>query len=292
MTYRSKFPHTKITVTGQGNLVTITLTTPLTKRRCYSLKTRAAIRSFSRKSRLRFMRLMARLAFSDSVFVTLTYGQKFPTVAEAKLHLREFCRRLSRTYNKSAFVWRQELQQRGAIHFHLIITRTKYIPKNDIMLTWASVIGNEYCDFTETLNGREGPARPPFTRIEQVRSRKKLTNYVSKYLAKVSGGDASGFNDVPYLHTVLGEVVSVGRQWGIYCRANLIFAIAVSVTLVYGDWYRHMANAMGDVWAYCHRAIYRDTGFSLFTDKAIRWVEKAMNYYSLYSFDDGYDEWS
>lgn len=266
--------------------MTIALNTPLTKRRNWSGSTRGLVSEFSRKSRLRLMRFMARLLFGQCVFVTLTYGQDFPPVPVAKRHLKEFCRRLHKLYPKSAFVWRQEFQQRGAVHFHLIITRAKFIPKSEIMMMWANVINYVYWDFTEENNGRLGPGRPPMTRIEKIRSRKKLTNYVSKYLAKNPRESADGFNDVPYLDNTFSGEVTIGRQWGVYYRENLVFALIVQTTLVYGDWYRHMTTAMGEVWAYCHRAIYRDTGFALFYDQASVWVERALTYYMLYSFDD------
>lgn len=257
------------------------------RRRSYTASQRGMVTCFSRKSRLRLMRLMARLAWSDCVFITLTYGQAFPSVSIAKSHLREFCRRLARLNNNAAFIWRQELQKRGAIHFHIIMTNTTFIDKTVIAMTWASVIGYEYCDFTEEDNGRLGPGRPPFTRIEKVHNRRKLSNYVSKYLAKVAP-DASGFNDVPYLHTGGGVVQSVGRQWGIYRRDNLIFALLVTATLVMGDWFWHMKIAMAGVWKRVVRWRSRDMGWSLFVEQAEKWVFRATDYYQTYSFDDLY----
>lgn len=277
--------HSQVTVTGQGSLVTVKIRNPLISGKNYSASVRGLITTLSRKSRLRFMRFIATLLLQNALFVTLTYGQTYPSVKIAKLHLREFCRRLNRLYPNAAFIWRQEFQERGAVHFHLIITDCNFIPKSLIMLTWANVINYVYWDFTEEDNGRFGPARPPFTRVERIDSVKKLTNYVSKYLAKVSP-DAGGFNDVPYLHDAITGEISAGRQWGVYYRANLNYAIIVETTLLYGDWYRHMTCAMGEIWKYCHRAIYRDTGFALFYDSASVWVERALTYFRLFSFDD------
>jgi len=253
-----------------------------------NVSVRGMVTCYTRKSRLRFMKFMATLLFRPGVFLTLTYGQSYPPPDVAKLHLREFCRRLSRLNNRAAFIWRQELQARGAIHFHIIMTNTTFVEKSKIALLWASVIGYEYCDFTEVVNGREGPPRPPFTRIERIHTPRKLVNYVGKYMAKV----ASGFNDVPYLHSVGGEVVSVGRQWGVYRRENLIFAILVTTSLVYGDWFDHMKIAMSNVWKRVCRWRSRDMGWSLFVEASEKWVENALCYYALYSFDDGRDGWA
>jgi len=84
--------------------------------------TRGRITAFSPASRRRLIRLFARLEMAKirTSFLTLTFHQS-PSTIEAKAALKRFLMRLRRKYADVAGVWRMELQERGAIHFHLLI---------------------------------------------------------------------------------------------------------------------------------------------------------------------------
>ena len=170
---------------------------------------------FSRSSRIRLLRKIARVApvpskgFRSNVsFLTLT-TRAFFHPREAKAYLRAFLKRLYRKFPRVAVIWRMEYQKRGAPHFHLILYNCPYVDKVWIQEQWGEIVGQEM----------------PFTRIEAIRSYKHLVNYASKYAAKI---DDCGFNIGAYL--AAGENVdeyksqSAGRVWGVWHRDSLPWA--------------------------------------------------------------------
>ena len=184
----------------QGSLVKVHGSPPNPSEK---MSKRGNVTSFSKKSRKRLLEIIARLDdVKQALFITLTYGQKFPTEAVANKNIKAFIRKLRAIWPRIGIIWRRELQQRGAPHFHMIVFNVKYIPKNWIAMTWAETIAYEHLDFSQ------GEPLPPFTRIEAIDNKKKAMLYVSKYVAKVAdAGD--GLNDVPYQNTE-----STGRHWG------------------------------------------------------------------------------
>lgn len=201
----------------QGGLVKIHGTAPVQEN---SAK-RGNVLHFSNKSRKRLLEMIARLSdVKQALFLTLTYGQQFPTENEANKHLKAFIRRLREVWPRIGIIWRRELQKRGAPHFHLIIFNVPYIPKRNIALWWSESIPYECLDFSG------GEPLPPFTRIEQIDNKKKAMLYVSKYVAKVAEVD-TGFNDMPYQNG--GQ--SKGRFWGITGREFMPFAVLFEIAL-------------------------------------------------------------
>lgn len=173
---------------------------------------RGNVTKFSAKARKRLLEIIARLSIvSKCVFITLTYGQVFPTNETSKRHLKAFLRRIRKKYPYCSGVWRLEFQRRGAPHYHLILFNCPYWAKEDVAKTWAKIIGAGFCDTSDP-----NAIKPPFTRIELIRNHKHAMSYVSKYIAKV--GDAEGgFNYVPYQN----QSQSIGRSWGIFNRVFL-----------------------------------------------------------------------
>lgn len=82
---------------------------------------RGRVQSFSKASRRRLIQTIGQCDLSGAAFVTLTYGALYPDDMAAKAHLRAFFKRLRRIYPGCRFVWRIELQRRGAPHFHLLV---------------------------------------------------------------------------------------------------------------------------------------------------------------------------
>jgi len=84
---------------------------------------RGAISGFSKfsSSRLNTLILSMELKRYFSTFITLTYSG-MPDVQEAKKQLNVFLTRLRRDYPGCFYLWVQEFQQRGAIHFHLLVS--------------------------------------------------------------------------------------------------------------------------------------------------------------------------
>lgn len=224
---------------------------------------RGKVNEFSAASRRRMLQLFARLRITEhdqAVFITLTYPADFPSPKVAKKNLRAFLARLDRCAPGCSAIWRMEFQQRGAPHFHIVVFSLPFLPKETVQLWWAEIIG----------------ADRPFTRIESIRDRRKLTNYVSKYVAKLGGG-FGGFNLLAYLHgdefvhPQTGEMCgSVGRWWGVFNAAALPFAVLDTVEIDGGfeGFYRFRRGA---------RKVFRGVagrscqGFFLFVGDAGRW---------------------
>ena len=85
---------------------------------------RSEVGGFSRKSRMRLMKLCASIPwdlFDTRLFLTLTYPDEYPTDGRiVKRHLAAFRRRFERHYGKQAVVWKLEFQRRGAPHLHFV----------------------------------------------------------------------------------------------------------------------------------------------------------------------------
>lgn len=265
---------------------------------------RGGIGGFSRKSRNRLMKKMARLAFpkkgAKPKLITLTYPKYYPDTKTAKKHLRAFLERLRRMCPKSSAMVRLEYQKRGAPHFHLIVYGLPYLDKETLQAWWGDIIGHE----------------KPFTRIEVIKSRRGVMSYVSKYVAKVhkvqrvtcqetgeiryevhdkkyspktkryeddiwvvdesiwrvepaTGG--TGFNLVPYLHA--------GRWWQVFNADYLPWA-AKKVVEVYGDFWKvywHLRRASRKQYKGLAKKIcvtpsgVLGAGWSLFTEQPEKW---------------------
>ncbi len=185
----------------QGNLMKVKVDQKLSNlsRRHQQGGPRGRVKGFSKASRKRLLEVFAgletrRIKDSGVAFLTLTYGQVWPTPARAKKHLEAYVRRICRRSENEdpAFVWKMEPQERGAPHFHVCIFGWKRskdgwpITKDDFARHWGEVIGAEYMDYTLfDVTGDPKDIRAPFTRIEHVRTFRRLLHYVSKYMAKV-----------------------------------------------------------------------------------------------------------
>lgn len=216
---------------------------------------RGDVTVFTAQSRLRLLRLLARISPPEvdgfrhrCTFITLT-AQLFYHPRKFKQFMRAFFKRLGRKAPRIAIVWRLEYQKRGAPHCHLIVYNCPYIDKVHIREMWGEIIGQER----------------PFTRIESIKSYRKLMSYASKYAAKVEG---SGFNSVTYLADGVGVSEygqkSAGRVWGVYRRVCLPFAEKESVRVpLDGSWWmlrRYCLKFYPWVWE------SGEGGFTVFTD--------------------------
>lgn len=86
---------------------------------------RGCVAGLSPAARRRLSLTIAEANVDPALFVTLTYGEKHPTVRGSKEDLRIWWqgvqRHLARRGIRAAMVWRLELQKRGAPHYHLLI---------------------------------------------------------------------------------------------------------------------------------------------------------------------------
>lgn len=231
---------------------------------------RGNVTTFSRKSRKRLLEKTARLDLKAAiakrpvVFLTLTYGQKFPEPMLAKTHLRTLFKRIARLAPEASGIWRMEFQERGAPHFHIILYNLPFMSKEVVNTIWGEIIGEEFWD-----TSKHEP-RAPFTRIEAIRNPRRVMSYVSKYVAKEdkAGG---GFIHVPYLTAEL----EVGRLWGVFNAKSLPFAELIEINIEIS---RHIAHPV--LWQYrrlmAHKWKFaaqsgRYRGASLFVDYVDCW---------------------
>lgn len=226
---------------------------------------RKKIHTFSKASRKRMFELFHRLTIRRMIFITLTYGQKFPDVQTSKQHLELFIMRLKYRFPKLAGVWRIELQERGAPHFHLLLTYLPFIPKEEITKMWEQIIGKEYRNNSKPFGGSR---RKTFTRIEFCKTKKKVFGYLAKYVAKKSDAAsvASGFN------TIANSQIC-GKHWGIIGRESLPFAKLEVVEFdgdpkVFYQFRRSCRNYYRFLKTY-----RRDAGLTLFTGNAYQWLK-------------------
>jgi len=180
---------------------------------------RGKVLGFSRKSRKRLLDLFARLDFDAKhvAFITLTF-RDLHTYEDAWSALRRFLMRLTRKHPDCAVIWKKELQERGAIHYHMVTFGMPYYAQSALQNVWTECT-------KEDLS---------IVDVREVKSVSSLMHYVAKYVAKeqVIGG-ASYLVLQPYLHASGGS--STGRWWGIHNRDALPYARHYHIPLDNGE---------------------------------------------------------
>jgi hypothetical protein len=147
---------------------------------------RDRVRGFSRESRRNLLLRLAsinRRAFrvfkGRMIFVTLTYPKHYPEEPEVcKNHLKALRKRLQRKCGDCAAFWRLGIQQRGALHFHLLLFVG---PSFGTVGELRRFISSSWYEVTGKVS--EGHLRAG-TRVETIRKWKEATSYVERYMAK------------------------------------------------------------------------------------------------------------
>lgn len=106
---------------------------------------RGAAHGFTRKSRKRFLQLVASLSHAVlPLFVTLTYPARWPDEWNFwKSHLQTLWKRMLYEWPKASAVWKLEPQKRGAPDFHLIVWGIPFLPKEWLARAWFEVVGSK-----------------------------------------------------------------------------------------------------------------------------------------------------
>jgi hypothetical protein len=162
--------------------------------------TRQKITGFSERSR-RLLRRWVHAIHRDAqcLFMTLTYHETDPHPREAKTHLDTFCKRMMRQWPEAAVVWKMEPQERGTVHFHLLVYNVPFIPAQQISAVWH--------DITPESSPQHRKAGVDIERgVHQ--NDGKLAAYLAKYMDKVVSADWE----------------DPGRFWGIRNREALPLA--------------------------------------------------------------------
>lgn len=91
-------------------------------------------------------------------------------------------------YRKCLYVWKAEYQQRGQVHYHLIINQ--YIPWQDIKAYWNKI--QKQAGYLQEFGREYGHFQPNSVDIRSVKNAKTLGNYLLKYLMKDNKIPANG----------------------------------------------------------------------------------------------------
>ena len=216
---------------------------------------RGTVDGLSRSSRKRLFDLFATLDLSGHkvVFVTLTYPEFFPSGIDSKRNLKALLKRFKRRWPECSGVWRLELQQRGAPHYHLLLFNLPYVPHGTLREWWGDII--EYSD--------------PIVRIELVKDRKIMV-YLCKYVAKrekTEDAEPSGPLCDTVKETKRGRE-HTGRMWGCYNRQHLPFAPLTSLAVTHGRWYHTLKSLSKEVYDGIDE--WAPDGFSVYHDDPIQ----------------------
>lgn len=147
---------------------------------------RGKIKKFSKTSKRRLQGLLSKLKRQHLLFVTLTYAENMTDNERAKSDLDNFSREVNRRNKKIWFVWKMEYQERGAIHYHLLVGGSNYKYMKKIL--------NKYW-------------RKGYTNIKI--AKKIDLYYFAKYVSK-------DIKNVPGQHS--------GRFWGIYNKVAVAYS--------------------------------------------------------------------
>jgi len=170
---------------------------------------RGVCKGFSRASRLRLIRTLARVRRDADMplFVTLTFPENYPTVEKSKELLKYFRERLKYNFPSIGYVWKLEPQKRGAPHFHCLMwgisfeDAASYIPN-----AWHELAGQGDKNHLLFHLGLLHHSQPC---VQQIRSYAGIMFYASKYLGKVVEG--------------LEGWEKVGRYWAVVNKNNIPF---------------------------------------------------------------------
>lgn len=257
-----------VEITAQGRLLKVRCYNPDSEFRGQGKRGRVDV--FSKQSRMRMLRMLARLHPPANkgyrhrcVFVTLT-TRAILHPREAKEHLRAFLKRLERKFPRIALVWRMEYQKRGAPHFHLIIYNVPFIDKRYIQEVWGDIVGQS----------------KPFTRIESIKTYKHLISYVSKYAGKV---DVVGFNNGAYQAENPGSVYaneSAGRVWGWFKKELLPLATEEIETFAQNFAWWSLRRYCQEQWPWIWES--ENAGFTVFCDDPYHAMNHLLNMYRVF----------
>jgi len=191
---------------------------------------RAKIINFSKRSLKRLKHLVRNSSNIWKSIITLTYPSNFSLDGRlVKSHLNAFLQYLRRRNIK--YLWVLEFQQRGAAHFHILVS--DYINKNELSNEWYNVVSS----------GDEKHLQAG-TQIQAIKSEKHLFSYLYSYVNK--------------LHQKVVPVLfqSVGRFWGasrnlltftMYQVVNHYYKLSGVIRLL-RLWYRAHLRKFGIKW--------------------------------------------
>jgi hypothetical protein len=154
-------------------------------------------------------------------FVTLTYGERFPTEPDVfKNDLAKLIKRFRRKFhNNFGLTWKLEPQKRGAPHYHLLIWGCDLAQlKAFVPFAWYEIAGAGDEKHLMWHLGMCGNGNKPC--VEEINSPNGVMGYVSKYVGKA-------FEDAGFEH--------VGRFWGVVNRKNIPVGEKKTIEVTYSQ---------------------------------------------------------
>lgn len=197
------FPDANCYVTIQGNCIEVH------KRQTWSpsakAEERGEVTDFSRQSRMRMMRALAKIkwpACGKSVFLTLTYPDavRVGENSDRKTQREKLVKRIEYSLGRPiSTIWRLEWKMRlsgrdvgeYAPHYHIAALGVPFIDKDELRKMWRDIldVDGPLCTDVKAIDQGDGMGR-----------------YLSKYVSKYVSLDNSTYRENPWMH---------GRHWGI-----------------------------------------------------------------------------
>lgn len=238
---------------------------------------RGEIKEFSPRSRKRLLDMLNRmdpgvfdLGGETVKFLTLTYGVIWPDCETAKRHLRAFLEVIRRRWPGASGVWRLEYQKRGAPHYHLVLFGVPFVWFTVLRGWWERIIS-----WDPSVENNEHV----FVRIEEIKSYKALTCYVSKYCAKMAEKEPDGslLDSVPYLHE--------GRWWGIFNKSMLPWGKIEIMKITFGKWFFETRRAARKIYKRLRTMKNRLVGYTLYLNQPEKFKNLLIDNYMEGSYE-------
>ena len=179
---------------------------------------RGAIHSFSSRSRKRMMDALAQWKLAGKAFfITLTYHEGYgDDFKRWKSDMDKFLKRFHRKFPGVSGIWRLEFQQRGAPHYHMLISgvNADYAEMVKFVTTaWAEIAHQE-----SEHKGKYA------TNVRSIVSRRHAMHYASKYMGKES---------VCRAEDETGEIIEMktGRFWAVFGQFDRDPVVAFSTSV-------------------------------------------------------------
>jgi hypothetical protein len=118
----------------------------------------------------------------NALFVTMTYERNMQDYERAKRDLKVFVQQIRYYYPDCAGVWRLENQERGAIHFHLMLFGVKFLPVTDELAAQQPKLSGK--GWQTRYNEIIGETSNSSLDITVMRSFRGTMYYSAKYIAK------------------------------------------------------------------------------------------------------------
>ncbi len=221
-------------------------------------RARGLIAGFTRQSRRRLAWVLANATSDFAVHVTLTYharvnetdnrqveGRNRALVQRAKADLNRFLVALRKEAGR--YVWIQEFQKRGAIHFHLLLEHA--VSERRLALAWCKATDQLHDPHAIEHSVKANPVE------DQVAARKYLIKYFGKGVQKV----------------LPAGVERAGRYWG--ASRSLQAVPIVSVMSAEPKAKKHDPGAM-TIRRIVRRYVSKAVGFKFRSGRLVFWTDE------------------